>query len=102
MVLCFGFWMEVMLVTHRYFSYCWAVLSYIPPASKGAGSAQVGKGEHQDSWPGLATGLFRATWHRAEQWNWGDLAKGLTLFRDWLGIGQLGGKQLCCASLFFF
>lgn len=101
MALCFGFWMKVMLVTHS--CYCWAVLTYIPPASYGAGDAQeAGKGEHQNSWPTLGTGLFCAMWRHAEQRNWGDLARGLMLFRDCLGIGQWVASNCVVHHFFFF
>lgn len=90
-----------MLVTHS--CYCWAVLTYIPPASYGAGDAQeVGKGEHQNSWPTLGTGLFCAMWRRAEQRNWGDLTRGLMLFRDCLGIGQWVASNCVVHHFFFF
>lgn len=58
----------------------------VPPASGQAWGAQgAGRGQNQGSWPSLAKGIFRATWHCVEQWNWGDLARGAAIARRLTG-----------------
>ena len=90
--------MRIMLISHWYFSCCWAVLtlgqglfgfSYYP-ASEEAGDAHAAGKEHsQDNWPKLAKGIFYTMSRHAEQENWGELARGWQLLlRGWLGFGQ--------------
>lgn len=76
-VLCFGFVLETALITHRYFSYCWVVLT-LPqslscssdcPTSEWAEGAQEAGGAHSgDSWPQLDKGTSCTLWCDAQQW----------------------------------
>lgn len=96
MALCFGFWMKVMLVTHSLVIAGQCSPTSLLPATGLAMHKKLG------SWPRLGTGLFCATWHRAEQRNWGDLARELMLFRDCLGIGQWVASNCVVHHFFFF
>ena len=92
-VLCFGFSMRIILITHWCFRCCWAVLTqseglfcFSPhPTSEQSGDAQeAGRGHSQDSWPQLTRGIFHTIWcHAHRRKNRGS----------WLGDGD------CCSGM---
>ena len=109
-VLCFGFSMRIMLITHRCFSCCWAVFtlnqglssSHALPAEKVGDAQEAGKGHSQDSWPKLAKGIFHTIWHHAQYINWGELAGGRARCSGTSWASVVGGEQLHCASLVLY
>lgn len=71
MVLCSGFVIKTVSITHQYFSYCWTVLAqqqdllcfplYFPTpcqASRLKGRQKIVRSHWQDSWPKLTKGIL--------------------------------------------
>lgn len=91
-VLCSGFRMGMMLLTHCWLSCCWVELALskefrVSQAVPGRSCTRSWVGEEPGqldlNWP------FHSTRDRAQQRNWGDLARSCeSLGRDRLGITQ--------------
>lgn len=69
MMHCFGFLMKTVVIRHRCFGCCRAVLaesqglfssSRSPASEEAAGAPGAGRGHSQDSWHSLARGMSRA------------------------------------------
>lgn len=97
----FGFSMRITFITH----WCLVVAekcshhtrtSFLYPISEEAGSAQeAGRGQSQDIWPQLATGIFCTMAHHAQYINLGE---------SWLGTAaqeQAVQHSVCGKQLFF-
>lgn len=106
--LYFGFGGKTMLITHRCFSYCWAVLyedkyqffslSYCLGSEGVVGAQGAGRGRTRAAdlkWPKgcfIPYGIMQKT---VALWGAGQGA-------DAAGHQLVSSEQLCCASLFFF
>lgn len=100
-VLCFGFRLEIMLITQGYFICCWAVLlesvglgAFPPhPTREQAGGAQeAGRGHSQDSWPKLAKEIPHITCHHCQYITFGKAGRW-QLLRTWSAGGEFSSQE---------
>ena len=103
-VLCFGFRMRIMLITHRCFSCCWAVLTLVKDFS--ASHALPAR-----SWEGAQPGQLTQTGQRdipyhvtsCSVYKLGGVSwEMVTAARELAGHWSVGGEQLRCASLILY
>ena len=106
-MLCSGFILRIMLITHQCFSCCSVALTAIKDFSVShALPVRRGTGNQE----GAEIGHLTQTSHRGIPYRrtsclvyklGGDTQKGLITAQGWDGHWLAGGEQLCCASLVF-
>lgn len=106
MVLCFGFRMCILLITHHYSSCCWAVLHRAEDFFASGDALPARRWRCTRNWEGTDSGQLTQTdetdvlYHIASWWTikLGEAVKTVTAAQGLAGHRSVGGVQLCFAS----